>query len=77
MQTTPTIITGRMPRRSASAPAIGLRDAPHQLRDSECQADRGVADRGLRVDRGDEERLRLTDAQAEREHRPAAMATPT
>ena len=45
-----------------------LRHAPHQLPHRERQADAGIADAGLRVQRADEQRLRLPDAERQAEH---------
>src|SRR5581483_311469 len=46
----------------------GLRDAPHELRDGEGEADRGDAEPGGGVERADEERHRLPHAEDKREH---------
>ena len=46
-----------------------LSDAPHELRDAEGKADRCVADAGVRIERADEEWLRLAQAEPEREYR--------
>src|SRR6185503_2324479 len=45
----------------------GLADAPDDLRDGEAEADGGVAHRGRRVDRADEQRLRGADAERQAE----------
>jgi len=47
----------------------GLRDAPHELRAGEGEADRGNAETGRGVDRADEESLRLAHAEEQREYR--------
>ena len=52
------------------SPGHRLRHAPHELGDAEGEADGGVADAGMGVERADEERLRLAQAEPERENRP-------
>jgi hypothetical protein len=64
----PVATTRPVPYLSATAPAIRLRDAPHQLRARERETDRGDAQAGRRVDRADEQGHRLAYPEHEREH---------